>query len=252
MGTFRISPTTTLRIADLKDQGKEKLAKQFDAGNKGYLTTNEAYALYASQNQDKQPKSMDEVVSFLGGAQHPMTIHHLNHEEVMAMPFHLHDWKGDFHINGMCAGNAMVGGYYNWERPTDPKAAAFLFNMNLVDMNKLEHDLVSATLVVGPMGFKPESGSSLPEEAIEIPLTLATLEGHMRWERTGGGYQPEQKFLAAAVDIDDLRDLGGNKDGVSMYVRLETTNGTTFINRDGIPGQNFDISDGELKKYAGI
>jgi len=48
MGTFRISPTTTLRIADLKDKTKEAVAKQFDAGNKGYLTTNEAYALYAA------------------------------------------------------------------------------------------------------------------------------------------------------------------------------------------------------------
>ncbi len=251
MGTFRISPTTSLRISDLKDKSKETLARQYDAGGKGYLTTNEAYALFAAKNGDKQPKSMDEVVSFLGGAQHPMTIHHLNHEEVLAMPFHLHDWKGDFHVDGLGAGHTMVGGYYNWERPTDPKAAAFLFNMNLVDMGKLEHELISATLVVGPQGFTPEQGSQLPDEAIEVPLTLATLEGHMRWERTGGGWQPEQKFLAAAVDIDDLRDLAGGK-GISAYVRLETTQGTRYINRDGAPGQNFDISDADLKKYAGV
>jgi len=194
---------------------------------------------------------MDEVINFLGGAQHPMTIHHLNHEEVLAMPFHLHDWKGDFNIPGLGAGHTMVGGYYNWERPTDPKAAAFLFDMNLVDQTRLEKEVTSATLVVGPLGFTPDAGSQLPEEAIEVPLTLATLEGHQRWERTGGGWQPEQKFLAAAVDIDDLRDLGAGK-GVSVYVRLETTNGTKFINRDGAAGQNFDISDAELKKYAGI
>ena len=251
MSTFKISPTTTLRIADLKDKSKEALAKQYDVGNKGYLTTSEAYALYAAGNEDAQPRNIDEVINFLGGAQHPITVQHLGFEEVMAMPFHLHDWKGDFHVDGLGAGHAMVGGYYNWERPSDPKAAAFLFDMNLTDMAKLEHELVSATLVVGPLGFKPDAGSALPEEAVEIPMALATLEGHMRWERTGGGWQPEQKFLAAAVDIDDMRALGG-KDGVSCYVRLEMTDGVKYINRDGMSGLNFDITDDELKKYARI
>jgi hypothetical protein len=251
MSTFKISPTTTLRIADLKDQSKEALAESYDGGRKGYLTTNEAYQLYADNNGGAQPTSIDQVETFLGGIQHPMTVQHLGYEEAMALPFHLHDWRGDFHVDGFGAGNVMVGGYYNWERPTDPKAAAFLFNMNLTDMAKLEHNLISATLVVGPSGFTPEKGSALPEEAVEIPMTLATLDGHMRWDRTGSGWQPEQKFLAAAVDIDDMRALG-NGSGVSCYVRLETTDGVKFINRDGVSGQNFDISDDDLKKYAGV
>lgn len=251
MPTFRISPATTLRIADLKDKAQEALAKKYDNGNKGYLTTTEAYQLYSDANNDVMPKGIGDVVAFLGGAQHPLTVHHLDHGEVLAMPFHAQDWRGDFHIAGFGAGNARVGGYYNWERPQDPKAAVFLFDMNLVDMARLEKDLVSATLVVGPAGFTPEAGSALPEEAVEVPLALATLEGHQRWERSGNSWQPEQKLLAAAVDIDDLRALAPNQ-GISFYVRLETTQGTRYINRDGVPGRNFDVSDAELKKYAGV
>lgn len=251
MPSFRISPTTTLRISDLKDRTKETLAKQYDNGNKGYLTTQEAYALFAANNSDLQPKSMDQVMAFLGGPQHAMTVHHLDHGEVLALPFHAHDWKGDFSIPGMGAGNVRVGGYYNWERPQDPKAAAFLFDMNLVDLGRMERDVVSATLVIGPAGFTPESGSQLNEEAVDIPLTLATMNSFMRWERTGGGTQPEQKFLAAAIGVEDLRALSAGN-GVSFYVRLETPNGTSYINRDGVSGRNFDISDDELKKYAGV
>jgi hypothetical protein len=73
VSTFRISPTTSLRIADLNDKTKEDLAKKYDVGNKGYLTTNEAYKLYAEANGDAQPRSLTDVINFLGGAQHPMT-----------------------------------------------------------------------------------------------------------------------------------------------------------------------------------
>ena len=251
MSTFKILPRTSIRISDLADKTKEELAKRYDAGNKGYLTTTEAYALYADHNRDVQPSNLSDVVAFLGGAQHTINQHHLDGSEVLGLPWHLHDWKGDFNVGGFGAGNVRVGGYYNWERPQDPKAAAFLFDMNLVDKALLEKDVVAATLVIGPAGFTPEAGSQVNEEAVDIPLTLATMEGYQRWERTGGGYQPEQKFLAAAVDIDDLRDLSGGK-GVSFYVRLETNSGTRYINKDGVSGRNFDISDEELKRYAGV
>jgi hypothetical protein len=251
MATFRIMPSQTLRISDLKDRSKEALVKQFDRGSKGYLTTNEAYALFASQNRDVQPKSMDEVVKFLGGAEHQMTVFNLDHNAVLAMPFSVHDWKGDFNVPDFGAGHVLVGGYYNWDRPEDPRAAAVLINLNLVDMQKAEKGLNAASLIIGPMGFKPEDGSSLPDEAVEVPLTLATLEGHQRWERTGSGWQHEQKYLAAAIDVEDLLALSNGR-GVSMYVKLETAAGPRHINRDGAPGQNFDTTHDELKRYAGV
>jgi hypothetical protein len=252
MSTFKILPKTTIRIADLKDKTKEDLARRYDVGNKGYLTTTEAYALYADNNKDLQPSNLADVVTFLGGAQHTMAQHHLDGSEVLGLPWHLHDWKGDFNIPGFGAGNVRVGGYYNWERPDDPRAAGFLIDLNLVDKGKVENDILSATIVVGPTGFTPEANSRLPEEAVEIPLALATQDAHSSWTRTGTSHVPERKFLAATVDLDDLRKLGNDKDGVSFYVRLETTSGTKWINRDGVPGQNFDISDAELKRYGGI
>ena len=251
MSTFRILPSTTLRIADLKDKSKEALAKQYDAGNKGYLTTNEAYSLYADQSQDAMPASIADVVKLLGGAQHPMTMHHLDGSEVLALPWHLHDWKGDWSVAGLGAGNVRVGGFYNWERPTDPAAAGILIDLNLVDIGKVEQTILSASLVVGPLGFSPEAGSALPEEAVELPLTLATQDAHTTWTRAGTEQVPESKYLAATVDLDDLRALADGK-GVSFYVRLETTSGTRFINRNGVDGENFDITDAELKRYGGL
>lgn len=250
MSTYRIMPKSSIRIADLKDPAMEAVARQYDVGNKGYLTTNEAFALYADRNNDVQPGSIDEVLKFLGGPQHKMTVHHLDGYEVLSMPWHAHDWKGDFNVPGLGAGNVRVGGYYNWERPNDPRTAVILIDCNLMDIATLEREVVSATLVVGPKGFKPEAGSQLPEEAVEIPLTMATEDAHMSWTRSGNTWVPEKKFLATAVAVEDLRALGG-AEGVEFYVRLETTRGTKFVNKDGVPGQNFGMSDDELKRYNG-
>ena len=258
---FKIMPTNTLRISDLKDpsaartvtggQTNEDLAKAYDVGNKGFLTLNEAYKLYADRNQGAMPSNMQEVSDFLGGVQHPVTMHLLDRQEVLSLPWVANDWKGDFNVPGLGAGNVRVGGYYNWERPQDPKAAVVFIDCNLMGKDDLEKKILGASLVMGPAGFQPEAGSSLAEEAIELPLTLVTDDAHTTWTRGGSGFVPERKYMAAAIDIDDLRDLGGGT-GVSFYIRLETTDGQRWINRDGAPGANFDVSDADLKKYAGI
>jgi hypothetical protein len=250
MSTYRIMPRSSIRISDLKDPQMEQLARAYDSGGKGYLTVNEAFSLFADKNGDIQPGSIDEVLKFLGGPQHKMTVHHLDGYEVLAMPYNIHDWKGDFHVDGLGAGNVRVGGYYNWERPNDPRTTVVLIDCNLMDIAVLEKQVISATLVVGPQGFKPEPGSQLPEEAVELPLTMATEDAHMSWTRSGNSWVPEKKFLAAAVAVEDLRALGG-AGGLDFYVRLETVNGTKYVNRDGVPGENFRITDDELKTYGG-
>lgn len=246
--SFRIMPNTTIRISDINDRQMETVAKRYDAGNKGYLTTQEAFALFADHNQDTMPSSVKDVVDFLGGPQHKMTVHHQGFGEVMSLPWHAHDWAGDFSIPGLGAGNVRTGGLHNWERPNDPLAGVILFDCNLIDLNRLEKEVISATIVMGPEGFSPESGSDMAE-AVEIPLTLATQPAHQTWNRGGTSKVPEQKFLAAAIDIDDMKALGGGK-GVSFYVRLETTEGTKYINKDGVPGRNFEISSDALTKYG--
>lgn len=250
MSSFKILPKNTIRIADLKDKSKEALAAKY-AGGKPYLTLNEAYALYADANNDAMPQSLADVVTFLGGAQHPMDVHHLESYEVLSLPWHVHDWKGDWNIGGFGAGNVRVGAYYNTERPSEPRAAVVLIDLNLVDMAKAERDITGASLVIAPKGFTPEAGSTVPEEAVEVPLTLATQDAYYSYSRTGSGWNPERKFLAVAMDIDDVKKLQNGNQGVEFYVRLETSSGTRYINRDGIPGQNFEISDADLKKFAG-
>lgn len=246
---FRISPQTTIRIADLKSRDMEEVARRYDTGDKGYLTLNEAYALFADHNDDVLPSSLKDVVEFLGGKQHNVTVHHQGWGEVMALPWHAHDWKGDFSVPGFGAGNVRVGGLHNWEREQGQKAAVFLFDCNLVDLHKLDKELVSATLVVGPAGFSPEDGASLGE-AVELPLTLATQEAHETWTRAGNQWVPERKYLAAAVDVEDLKKLA-NENGLSFYARIETVHGTQWINKDGVPGRNFDVSNDELNRYSG-
>ena len=251
MTTFKILPKTSIRIADLKDKTKEQVASQYDVGGKGFLTTTEAYRLYANNNNDTLPSSLDQVVNFLGGAQHPIKVHSLDSDEVAALPWSVGDWKGDFNIGGFGAGNVRTGGVYNWQTPDAPRSAGFLIDLNLVDITKVEIDIISATLVVGPTGFVPEAGSAVPEEAVELPLTLMTQEAQTSWTRAGPQQVPERKYLAASVDLVDLQALAGGA-GISFYVRLETTSGTKYINKDGQPGQNFDISPGELQAYNGV
>jgi len=247
--SFRIMPNTTIRISDIKDRQMESVAKRYDAGNKGYLTTQEAFALFADHNRDAMPSSVKDVVDFLGGPQHPMTVHHQGWGEVMSLPWHAHDWAGDFSIPGLGAGNVRTGGLHNWERPDDPMAGVILFDCNLIDLTRFERDVTSATLVMGPIGFAPENGAQ-DGEAVEVPLTLATRPAHQTWTRGGTNFVPEQKFLAAAIDIDDMKALAADK-GLAFYVRLETPDGTKYINRDGVPGRNFEISNDQLTRYAG-
>ncbi len=246
---FKIMTPNTIRIADLKNRQMEELAQRYDNGSKGYLTTDEAYALFADNNQDAMPSHLGDVINFLGGKQHNLTVHHQGWGEVMSLPWHVHDWAGDFSVPGLGAGNVRIGGIHNWERPDDPKGVAFLFDCNLVDIGALENKVTGATLVVGPAGFNPDDGSSLGE-AVDIPLTLATQGAHQTWTRAGSSWVPEKKFLAASVDADDLASLSKG-DGLSFYVRLDTTEGPKWINKDGVSGRNFDVSEDQLNKYRG-
>jgi len=251
--TFKILPRNSIAIADLQNKPMEDVAKKYDAGSKGYLTREEAYRLYADKHNDVTPGGMEDVLKFLGGAQHKVSIKHLEAYEVIGSPFFAHGWKGDFNAPGLGAGNIRTGREITPDYARQPGQASkdnfvFLIDCNLVDGNKLSKDIVSATLVVGPRGFKPEANSTVAE-AVEIPLTLATQDGYKSYNRGGGAsFVPEKKFLAAAVETSDLRDLTGGGKDLEFYVRLETTSGNNlYINKDGVAGQNFDVSEADLK-----
>ncbi|MEW5848658.1 MAG: hypothetical protein AB2A00_07575 [Myxococcota bacterium] len=253
MSSFKIMPRNTIPISDLKNPAMEELAKQYDVGSKGYLTTEEAFRLYAAKNNDVQPTNIQDVLTFLGGAQHKMTVRHMDAWEVLGSPWLASNWKGDFSVKEFGAGNVRVGRDIRPDYTSRTPGAqidqfVFLIDMNLVDQRKLTQDLANATVVVGPKGWKPEAGSSVAE-AVEIPLALATQEGYQSYSRSGGGsWVPEKKFLAAAVDTEDLRALAGNEGELEFFVRLQTNEGRTlYINKDGQPMNNFHVSGSDLK-----
>jgi hypothetical protein len=251
MTGFRIMPRNSIAIADLKNPSMEGVAKQYDAGNKGFLTTEEAFRLFADKNDKTEPKSIQDVIKFLGGAQHQMTVRHMEMYEVLGSPWFASNWKGDFNISGVGAGNVRTGREVtpNYANPAKPPVDAFVFlvDANLMDGKVLEKDVVSATVVVGPKGFKPDAGSTLGE-GVEVPLSLATQDAYTSFNRGGGASQvPERKYLAAAVDTKDIKDLAGTSGGVSFYVRLQMDDGRTlYLNKDGVSGRNFEVDAKDL------
>lgn len=253
MPVSKILPPNTIAISNLKSQAMEKLAENYDVGHKGYLTFTEACSLFADKNDNKLPGGIDDVVAFLGGAQHPMTSRRLNPWEAVSAGWLASEWKGDFHLAGFGAGNIRTGRQAG--QAYDPQGQAhaidrfvFLVDCNLVEKSTMEKGISSATLVVGPKGFGHETGSNLGE-AVELPLTLATEDGHMSYDRSSGTHWvDEKKYLAAAVDTTGLRELAAQSGGLSFYVRLETPDGKTlYINRDGQAFNNFEVGSKDLK-----
>lgn len=253
MPVNKVLPPNTIAISNLANKQMEALASRYDSGKKGYLTYTEACQLYADKNGNALPPNLEAVISLLGGTQHPMTGRRLNGWEAMSAGWIASNWKGDFNIGGFGAGNVRTGRQTGQEFDAAGQARQvdkfiFLVDCNLVDRSKLEGNITSATLVVGPRGFGKEQGSQLGEN-VEVPLTVATQEGYMTYDRASGSHWvDEKKYLAAAVDTKDLRDLAGQSGGLSFYVRLETNDGRTlYVNKNGQAFNNFDVSSKETK-----
>src|SRR5262249_11046877 len=159
-------------------------------------------------------------------------------------------WKGDFHVQGLGAGNARVGrmnvaladGFSSNPDYRSTPQMGFLFDCNLVDKSRLE-GLSSAALVIGPRGFPLDQSAGPPNTPtqVELPLELVTQDAFMSYDRVGGPHQiPEHKYLGIAADAADLVKLAGNSGGLSYYARLTFNDGSTvWINKDGKAAQNF-------------
>lgn len=251
MTSFKVGRPTGMMISNLGDVEKEKEAKRFDRNHDGVLNVEEATRYYADQTGGTRPRNFDEVFNVSGGRQHEVRS---VHQEPYALGWSAHEWKGDFNVPGLGAGNIRTGRNKNMAHysPTTGErssvdAYSFLIDCNLMNMSTLENDLKSATLVIGPRGFDKEAGSDLGE-AVAVPLDLATRDGYTSYNRGGGSSSvPEQKFLGASVSSKDLRKLAGDSGGLSFYIRLETENGTRYVNKDGQAYKNFDVDSAELR-----
>jgi len=254
MPTFKVGQRSSVSISDIKDKTKEAELKRFDSNNDGVLDAQEAARFYATKTLGDRPQNLDDALKLVGGRQHDVKTFHQEYWGTMISG--VPQWKGDFNIPGLGAGNIRTGRSSNqyWgEDYGDPRNARqvdaykFLVDCDLMDKGFVEKGINSATLVIGPRGFGKETGSELGE-AVTVPLDITTQDGYMSYGRGGGGtFVPERKYLAAAVDVGDLKKLAGDSGGLSFFVRLETDDGTKYVNKDGKPFNNFDVDAAELQ-----
>ena len=243
---FKVGRPTNLSISDIKDSSPTKTAeadvKKFDGNNDGVLDSAEAARYYADKSGGFAPRGIDDVFKLAGGKQHEVKVRHQEFWDVVNMG--AGTWRGDFHVPGVGAGNVRTD-RQSWNQ-TD--RTNLLVDCDLMDAHFLEHDLGAATLVIGPRGFDPESGSSVGEN-VTVPLHIATQPGYQSYSRGGGSsWVPEKKYLAVSMDTGDLRNLAGQSGGLSFFIKLETNDGRNFwINKDGKAFNNFDIDGADVK-----
>lgn len=239
--SFKVGHNKSMAIANVADKSKEAELKRHDVNNDGILNMEEASRYYASKTGGQAPRTIDDVFKLAGGRQHDIDKFHQDHYSTLYT--HAPNWKGDFNVPGMGAGNVRTGrtSWGNQDR------LQVLVDCDLMNRDFLEKNLSSATLMIGPKGFKPEQGSDLGE-AVAVPMDIATRKGYQSWNRGGGStFVPEKKHLAVSLETADLRKLAGGGE-LSFYVRLETNDGKThFINKDGQAFNNFGISAGDIK-----
>src|SRR4029077_10098045 len=101
-------------------------------------TTEEAYQAYADANGGKDPAGLDQVMAFFGGPVHKIASEHLNGYEALGIGWITSNWKGDFHIPGVGAGNVRVGREMGQQFDPTGHAVAVDKFMMLVDCNLID------------------------------------------------------------------------------------------------------------------
>jgi hypothetical protein len=240
---FKVGQEVFIPISNSKKIGKEKELQKYDTNHDNMLDKAEAAKYYADKTGGKTPASSDDIYGLVGGRDHKIT--QFDRDYYSTLYTYAPDFKGNFNIPGFGAGNVHTGRQLG---PNNTEAFNFLVDCDLMDRNLVDNKLESATIVIGPKGFKPETGSKL-DEMVTIPLSSASADGYSTFDRGGGSHWvPEKKYLAASVDVKSLKNLAGKSGGLSYYVRLQTTDGQTlWINRDGKAFNNFEIDASELK-----
>jgi len=240
---FKVGQEQFIPISNVKKHAKEAELKKYDVNNDNMLDSAEAAKYYADKTGGKVPATDDDVYNLAGGRQHKIT--QFSTDYYATLYTYAPDFKANFSIPGYGAGNVHTGRQLG---ANNTDAFNFLVDCDLMDRNLIDNGLASATIVIGPKGFSPEKGSKIDEMAT-IPLNVASADGYQTFDRGGGSHWvPEKKYLAASVDVNDLRSLAGKSGGLSYYVRLQTTDGKTlWINPNGKAYNNFEIDASELK-----
>lgn len=208
----------------------------------------QAIRIYTTISGGTRPRNITDLYEKFGGARFPVQVLPSPESRYsLGIDGGMHS-KGEFDIPGLGSGHCFTRQQRNYVDPEKPFRMLIAFRLDDVPVKTLQEGVVSAAIHMAPKNFPHIPGENVPGVAC-IPLDIL-LEPERRYDHgTGGGFEREVKALICAVDCNDLIAIAGDSGGVSFYATLMFENDTTiFINRDGIPGNNFLIrSDEEFK-----
>ncbi|WP_133511847.1 hypothetical protein [Candidatus Thiosymbion oneisti] len=156
-------PVTQFPVSNVSP-AKEALAKEYDQGNKGYLTADELAELYVRKVPEADgfvPEDLGDVLEFLGVQQKIRQDYVDSWEAMVSYQIYTNDWRGDFNITGIGAGHVKTG---RRMIPNDKELFLFDFVLDRIDKDYLLDNLNDARLVVGPKDFPAFPGNIEPEK----------------------------------------------------------------------------------------
>jgi hypothetical protein len=254
---FKIGALTGVAVGDIK---KVDLAIKADTNQDGVLQAEEAAVALAQLTGDQKTSSpLQDFVKLAGGTRHAMRMYTVRaNPDYMSCGMYA---KGDFHsveLNGVY-GNVSTCHFdksiYTKGYDKPPKEVSilrFAVNCDGFPIDFFQNDIESAMLVLSPKGF-PQIDKTSVAEAVNAPLDL--LYEPSRWvqePRSSTWHAlPEAKFMAIDVAREDLAKLAGTSGGVEFYIQVKMKDGRTVsLNRDGVPGQNWELKSSE--EFQGI
>lgn len=237
-------PTTKFPVSNFS-KAKEALAKKYDTDKNGYLSADELALLYVNEVPNARgfvPENLVDVLNFLGVQQKIHQDYVSEWEAMSGYYYYANDWKGNFNIPDLGAGHIKVG----FRKYPNQELLIFDIILDLFDKDYLLENLDDARLVVGPKDFPALPGNIEPEKRF-VALTFSpstTVKVITRFQHPYEKTYPNQ--LVAGVDLNDMKALASYGNGLSFYAVLEFGNDTKWINLNGVPFHNFNISEEDL------
>jgi hypothetical protein len=210
---------------------KVKLAKSYDQGDKGYLTDAELGALYGDQ-APLSPVSIDNLgkaLDFLEVAPGFRPLLFASQEEYNNYTAAT-SWRGNFQIPGIGAGHAKTG------QRVDSSTTYFVINLilDLFGSDYLIDNLQDARVFIGALGTLTGAFGYFPTFVARAKVFYNVRGNHY------SEIYPSQ--LQLALPLSMITSHAGSSGGISFYGSVVFSGTTYWINLDGVPFRNFDVS----------
>jgi hypothetical protein len=166
-------------------------------------------------------------------------------DELLAVSGSVHDWCGDWRLDGVGAGHVRVGAFWRSAPGADRPpslCAVWLLDLDRTVVTDAER-VVDAGVVLGAGGF----GGAV----VTVPAAIVVQHAHTTWRRGDARRHPERRFVVAAADLADVVAFADGHD-VAFYGFLDTDGVRRFVNRDGVVGANFVLPLAALRRWGRV